>query len=252
MQAIQSPVWLGANAVITKFINIMKKTVIITGASGNLGQAVVKKYLAEGYHVVGTLISNDPVPFQIEDPKLEKVIVDLMDEADSDKFVQSVIAKHGTVDAVVLTVGGFAMGKIADTKTADIYKQYRLNFETAYNIARPAFVQMMQQGNGRIFIIGSRAGLSTREGKGMIAYGLGKSLIFRLAELMNDEAGGQNVVTSVVVPSIIDTPQNRMAMPDAKFENWVKPEDIANAIYFYGTDTAAALREPVIKVYNKA
>jgi NAD(P)-dependent dehydrogenase (short-subunit alcohol dehydrogenase family) len=229
---------------------IKNKTVIVTGASGNMGQAVVKKFLAQGYQVVATIIPNDPVPFEIEDTKLEKIVVDLMDEAESEKFVQQVIAKHGSIDAAVLTVGGFAMGKIADTKTADIYKQYKLNFETAYNVARPAFVQMMQQGSGRIFIIGSKPGLSAKNGKGMVAYGLGKSLIFRLAELMNDEAKGHNIVTSVIVPSTIDTPQNRKAMPDAKFENWVKPEAIAEAIYFYCTDEAAVLREPVIKVYN--
>ena len=225
---------------------------IVTGASGNMGQAVVKKFLAEGYNVVGTIIPNDPVPFEINDAKLEKVIVDLMDETDSEKFVQNVISKYGSIDAVVLTVGGFAMGKIAETKTADIHKQYKLNFETAYNVARPSFVQMMQQGSGRIFIIGSKPGISAKEGKGMVAYGLGKSLIFRLAELMNDEAKGHNVVTSVVIPSTIDTPQNRKAMPDAKFDNWVKPEAIADAIYFYCTDAAAVLREPLIKVYNNA
>lgn len=230
----------------------MGKTAIVTGASGNMGQAMVKKFLAGGYNVVGTIIPNDPVPFDIDDKKLEKVIVDLMDEEDSAKFVQQVIAKYKTVDAAILTVGGFAMGKIADTKTADVYKQYKLNFETAYNVARPCFVQMMQQSNGRIFIIGSKPGLNAREGKGMVAYGLGKSLIFRLAELMNDEAKGHNVVTSVVVPSTIDTPQNRKSMPDAKFENWVKPEAIADAVWFYCTNESSAIREPLIKVYNNA
>ena len=228
------------------------KTAIVTGASGNMGQAVVKKFLAEGYNVVGTIIPNDPVPFEVDDAKLEKVVVDLMNEDDSAKFVQNVITKYGTVDVVVLTVGGFAVGKVADTKTADIYKQYKLNFETAYNIARPAFVQMMQQANGRIFIVGSKPGLSAKDGKGMVAYGLGKSLIFRLAELMNDEAKGHNVVTSVVVPGTIDTAQNRKSMPDAKFDNWVKAEAIADAIYFYCTEAASALREPLIKLYNNA
>lgn len=230
----------------------MSKTVIVTGASGNMGQAVVKKFLDGGYNVVGTIIPNDPVSFDVDDKKLEKVIVDLMDEEDSAKFVQNVIAKYRTIDVAILTVGGFAMGKIADTKTADIYKQYKLNFETAYNVARPCFVQMMQQSNGRIFIIGSKPGLNARDGKGMVAYGLGKSLLFRLAELMNDEAKSHNVVTSVVVPSTIDTPQNRKAMPDAKFENWVKPEAIAEAIWFYCTDKALVMREPLIKVYNNA
>ena len=232
-------------------MNIMK-TAIVTGASGNIGQAMIKKFLAEGYNVVGTIITNDPVPFEIDDAKLEKVIVDLMNEDDSAKFIQDVIAKYGSIDTAVLTVGGFAMGKIADTKTADIYKQYKLNFETTYNIARPAFIQMMQQGNGRIFIIGSKPGLSAKDGKGMVAYGLGKSLIFHLAELMNDEAKGHNVVTSVVVPSTIDTPQSRKSMPDAKFDNWVKAETIADTIHFYCTEAASALREPLIKLYNNA
>jgi len=228
------------------------KTAIVTGASGNMGQAVIKKFLAEGYTVIGTIVPNDPAPFDIVDDKLEKVIVDLMSEDDSQKFVQAVIAKHGTIDVAVLTVGGFAMGSIAETKTSDIYKQYHLNFETAYNVARPAFVQMMEQKKGRLFLIGSKPGLSAVNSKGMIAYGLGKSLIFRLAELMNAEAKGTDVVTSVIVPSTIDTPQNRKSMPDTDFNKWVKPEAIADVIHFYCSDGAAVLREPVIKIYNNA
>src|SRR5204863_927639 len=134
----------------------------------------------------------------------------------------------------------------------DILKQYKLNFETAYDVARPVFVQMMKQNSGRIFIIGSKPGLEAKNGKGMIAYGLAKSLIFRLAELMNDEARGKNVVTSVVVPSTIDTETNRKAIPAANFGDWVKAEQIADVIHYYSTDTASALREPVIKVYNNA
>ena len=238
--------------VTSKSAFMANKTVIVTGASGNLGQAVIKKFLAEEFNVVGTIVPKDPAPFDIEDAKLEKVIVDLMSEEDAGKFVQKIIAKYGSVDAVVLTVGGFAMGTVAETKTSDIYKQYKLNFETAYNVARPAFVQMLQQKTGRIFMIGSKPGLSAVNGKGMIAYSLGKSLIFRLAELMNVEARGTDVVTNVVVPSTIDTPQNRKAMPDADFSAWVKPEAIADVIYFYCTGAAAVLREPVIKIYNKA
>lgn len=228
------------------------KTAIITGASGNMGQAVVKKFLAQGYNVVATIVPNDPVPFDINDAKLEKVIVDLMNEADTQKFIEDVIKKYATVDAVVLTVGGFALGKIADTKTSDFTKQVKLNFETAYNMARPAFLQMIQQNSGRIFLIGARPGMDAKNAKGMVAYGLAKSLIFRLAELMNEEAVGKNIVTSVVVPSTIDTPQNRKSMPDADFSSWVKPHDIANVIFYHCTEEAAMLREVVIKVYSNA
>ncbi len=228
------------------------KAAIVTGASGNMGQAVVKKFIDEGYYVIGTVIPNDPVPLDFPADKFEKVVVDLTNEDDSKTFVDTILEKHESIDAAVLTVGGFAMGKIAETKTADIAKQYKLNFETAYNVARPVFVQMMKQNKGRVFIIGSKPGLDAKNGKGMVAYGLAKSLVFRLAELMNDEAKGKNVVTSVVVPSTIDTPSNRKAMPDTNFDSWVKPEAIADIIYWHCTDEASVLREPVLKIYNNA
>jgi len=228
------------------------KVAIVTGASGNMGQSVVKKFIHEGYYVIGTIIPNDPVPMDFPADKFEKIVVDLMNEDDSRKFIEATVEKHGSIDAAVLTVGGFAIGKIAETKTSDILKQYKLNFETAYNVAQPMFVQMMKQNNGRIFIIGSKPGLDAKNGKGMVAYGLAKSLIFRLAELMNDEAKGKNVVTSVVVPSTIDTPPNRKSMPDANFDNWVKPESIADVIYWHCTNESSVLREPVLKVYNNA
>jgi NAD(P)-dependent dehydrogenase (short-subunit alcohol dehydrogenase family) len=228
------------------------KTAIVTGASGNLGQAVIEKFLAEGYTVTGTIVPNDPVAIEIDDPGFEKVTANLMDEDNSLQFVESVIKKHGRIDVAVLTVGGFAMGSVADTKTADIMKQYKLNFETTYNIARPVFVQMLKQNSGRLFIIGARPGLDAKYSNGMVAYGLTKSLLFRLAELMNDEAKGHNVVISVVVPSSIDTPQNRKSMPAVNPADWVKPGEIADIINFYCTDAARVLREPVIKVYNNA
>jgi len=144
------------------------------------------------------------------------------------------------------------MGTIKETSTADILKQYQLNFETAYNIARPVFEKMLNQNSGRIFLVGSKPGIASQHGKGMIAYGLAKSLIFRLAELMNDEAKGKNVVTSVLVPGTIDTQQNRKSMPNADFKNWVTAEAIADTVLYYCSDLGAALREPVIKLYNNS
>jgi len=84
----------------------------------------------------------------------------------------------------------------------------------------------------------------------MVAYGLSKSLIFRLAELMNDEARGKNVVTAVIVPSIIDTLQNRKSMPDADFSKWITPEAIAELVHYHASEKASALRETVLKIYG--
>ena len=223
------------------------KTCIVTGASGNLGQAVVKKFLDEGFNVVGTVIENDPVPLNINNANFKKEVLDLSNE----KAVEHFVNQHKKLEIAVLTVGGFAMGKIADTKLADIKKQLALNFETAYAVARPVFLKMMEAKEGRIFLIGSKPGLNSRYAKGMVAYSLAKSLIFRLAELMNDEAKGTNVVTSVIVPSTIDTPENRKSMPDSDPSKWVKAEEIASAIYYYSTE-GKVIREPVIKTYNNS
>jgi len=228
------------------------KTVIVTGANGNLGNAVVKKFTQQGFFVFGTALHSPKTSDDFSSDMFEQTIVNVEDEVESEKFVHKIIEKYNTIDAAVLTVGGFAKGTISNTTTADIKKQYQLNFETAYNVAKPVFEQMMKQGHGRIFMIGSKQGLSSKNGKGVVAYGLAKSLLFRLAELMNAEAKGKNVVVSVVVPSTIDTHSNREGMPDAHFEDWVKAESIADVIYWYCTDEAAAIREPVIKVYNNA
>jgi NAD(P)-dependent dehydrogenase (short-subunit alcohol dehydrogenase family) len=230
----------------------MTKIAIVTGSSGNLGQAVVKKLVAYNYQVIGTVTSHDSTTMDSQAGKFEPAVVDLANEKNTGVFINGVIEKHKKIDTAVLTVGGFAMGKIADTSTSDIYKQYQLNFETAYNIARPVFVQMLKQDAGRIFLIGSKPGMDANNGKGMTAYGLAKSLIFRLAALMNEEAKGYNVVTSVIVPGTIDTPQNRKAMPDADVNNWVKAEEIADIIFYHSSDAANSLREPIIKVYGNS
>jgi len=228
------------------------KIAIVTGASGNLGRATIKKFIEEGYFVIGTVAPGDTVNLDFPGSHFEKTVVDLLNEDDSQRFVDGAINKYGRIDVAVLTVGGFAAGNVAETKTSEVGKQYRLNFETAYNIARPVFIQMKRQSRGRIFIIGSRPGIDASNSKGMVAYGLAKSLLFRLADLLNDEAKGQDIVTSIVVPSTIDTEANRKALPHGDFKSWVKAEQIASVINYYAGEEASALREPVIKIYNNA
>lgn len=227
------------------------KTVIVTGATGNLGQAIIQKFLAEGNTVIGTITKNKPTVFDGQ-PGFEACVVDLTKEDEVASAMATVLRKYQSIDVAVLTAGGFAMGKIEDSGISEIRQQYQLNFETTYIIARFIFQQMMKQKNGRLFLTGSRPGSDMRFGKGMTGYALSKSLLFRLAELMNEEAKGTNVITNVIIPSTIDTPQNRSAMPDADFSKWVTPESIADIVFAHCGSSFDVLREPLIKVYNKA
>ncbi len=227
----------------------MKRVVLVTGAGGNLGRAVCKKFIDEGDLVKGLVRKHSVAPAS-ENSGYDEIIIDLLDEEQSQTVIGQIIKDNGRIDIAVLTAGGFAMGKIKSTRTQDINDQFRLNFETAYNVLRPVFTQMMEQGYGRIFLIGSKAGYNTSQAKGVTAYALSKSLLFSLAEILNAESKGTNVVSSVVVPGIIDTPQNRSDMPDADFSHWVAPADIAEIIYFYTSPPADGIREPVIKVYG--
>lgn len=230
----------------------MSKTIIITGANGNLGSATVKKFLDEGYKVIAVDHLGTHLEFAKSNPDFELRQVDLTDEKATDVFVQEVIDLHGKIDGALLLVGGFAMGDIAATDGAALKKMYSLNFETAYFIARPLFRQMLKQGYGRLVFMGARPALKAEQGKGVVAYSLTKAMLFHLAELLNASAKGKNVVASVVAPSTIDTALNRQDMPDADPATWVKPEQIAGVLEFICSEKASPLRESVYKVYNNS
>src|SRR4030095_7021866 len=107
---------------------------------------------------------------------LDVQVVNLANEEEANSFVQTAINKYKKVDAALLLVGGFAAGDIAATKLDDIKKQISLNFDTAYNVARPLYNHMLQNNSGRIVFIGARPALKAVQGKGLIAYALSKSL----------------------------------------------------------------------------
>jgi NAD(P)-dependent dehydrogenase (short-subunit alcohol dehydrogenase family) len=227
-------------------------TIIITGAGGSLGTAVTKTFLDEGYNVIAT-VSNDSAKNNIHPhPQLDVRAVNLTNEAETTAFVKSVIEKYHKIDAALLLVGVFAMGSMEATSGDDLKKMYALNFETAYYAARPLFKHMKDSGKGRIVFVGSRPALNPADGKSMVAYALSKSLLFNLADYMNEETKGTNVVTTVVVPSIIDTPVNRKVIPGADPSRWVKPQQIADIMKFICSDTADVLRETVLKVYDNS
>ena len=228
------------------------KTVIITGASGNLGKACVEKFLQEGYKVIVTVTPGKTLGLEVTG-MVETHEADLTNEGSVDKVIANIIKQNNTIDAALFLVGGYASGGIKETDGAVVRKMFNLNFDTAYFVARPLFQHMLQQTNGgRIIFVGARPALSAKDAKRSLGYALSKSLLFTLADVLNEEGSAANVTASVVVPSTIDTPPNRQSMPKADFTAWVKPEEIADAMAHLCSQESNAWRETVIKVYGRA
>ena len=230
----------------------MKKNVLITGASGNLGKAVVQKFLSEGYEVIVTVTPGKSLGYSVEG-EIHKYEADLTNETVVDSVIKKILSTHSHLSAAMLLVGGFAMGNIVNTNGDALKRMFSVNFDTAYYVARPLFNHMLTQANGgKLIFVGARPALKAKDARNSIAYALSKSLIFKLADILNAEGASKNVTASVIVPSTIDTQTNRKAMPDKDFAAWVKPEDIADTMAFLCSSSAAPLRETVLKMYNHA
>ena len=228
------------------------KTVIITGAAGNLGAVVSDHLLSKGYNIVAVLhdeASKDKLPVH---DLLDLRVIDLVNETETEGLIEEIIEKNKRIDAVIMLAGGFTMGNITKTGSTRIKEQISLNFETAYNIVRPVYDHMIKSNYGRFVFIGARPAIKPTDGKNMIAYGLSKSFLFKLAEYINADVKGKNINASVIVPCTIDTEANRKSMPDADFAKWVKPEAIAETIGFVLSEPASALRETVLKMYGNS
>ena len=208
----------------------MGKTVLITGANGNLGVAAVRKFLDKGYKVIAVDHLGTHLGFAASHDNFELKDVNLSDEAATEDFITEAISLYGRIDGALLLVGGFAMGDVAATDGAALKEMYSLNFETAWFAARPLFLHMMENGFGRLIFMGARTAIKPELGKGALAYALTKSMLFNLADLLNASAKGKNVLASVVAPGTIDTELNHKSMPDADSSGWIEPAQLADVL----------------------
>lgn len=231
------------------------KSIIVTGAAGNMGQAVVKRFAQDGHRIYAALGLGENSKTFGESPheaNIHTQFLNLTDETVSEGYVKGIIAQDPEVDTAVCIVGGWQPGTIAETTMYELDKMIKLNFATAFNIVKPLLEFFERKGRGQFVFIGARPAINPAEGKNQFAYALSKSLLFRLAEIINDQGKFKDIRASVVIPSLLDTPQNRAALPNAPAGEWVTPEVAAETISFLLSDTGENMRETVIKLYNNA
>ena len=227
----------------------MSKNIIISGASGGLGIDVVQKLAELGYNLYITFGSKKSDVFD----SLKNVsaqVVDLTNSEASEEFINETLEKSDGIQAGIFLVGGYAPGNIHQTDDAQLEKMFNLNFFTAFHLVKPLMKHFEENGGGQFIFIGARPALEADQGKGNFAYALSKSLLFKMAEFINAEGKSKNITATVIVPSTIDTPTNREAMPNADFTKWISANDIAENIAFVLTESGQKLRETVLKIYN--
>jgi NAD(P)-dependent dehydrogenase (short-subunit alcohol dehydrogenase family) len=222
------------------------RTAVITGGTGALGQAVVTRLLADGVRChVSWKFERELAGF----PHRDAVTLHELD-CGSEADVSAFYAGLDALDASIHIVGGFAMAALEDTRRDDFVAMFELNAVTAFLCCREAVRRMRAGGGGQIVNVAARPALQPVGG--MIAYTTAKAAVASLTQCLAEEVRDAGICVNAILPSILDTPANRSAMPDADFERWPKPAEAAAAIaYLAGPDnrlTSGAL----VPIYGRA
>ena len=222
------------------------RNVVVTGAAGGLGPAVVDALLAAGATChLPVRGGGDQVR---KDARIVNVAgVDLTDEA----AVRAFYASRPPLWASVHLAGGFRAAPLLDTTLADLRLQLELNLTTAFLCCREAARNMRAGGRGgRIANVSSRA--AAVPAGGVIAYTIAKAGVAALTQSLADELRGDNILVNAVVPSIIDTAVNRAAMPAADHARWPKPAEIAVALAWLISPANVVTSGALVPVYGGA
>lgn len=217
-----------------------KKVVVITGAAGSLGRAATAHFADAG----ATLALLDVAA--IDGPHYARQC-DLTDPDACREAVAAIVENVGPIDVLANIAGGFAMGEAVHETTAKTWQHMMdLNAHTVLNMARAVVPGMLERGAGRIVNVGAPPG---QHGVAQLgAYSASKGVVIRLTEAMAGELRERGINVNCVLPTIIDTPANREAMPDADFDKWVKPAALAKVIGFLASDDAAPIHGAALPV----
>ena len=217
--------------------------VVVTGGDGGLGQAVVRALVAAGatcyLPVFGAAGAS-------EDGVHLTGGINLTDEGQAEAYYRSL----PPIRASIHLAGGFQAKPFVDTTKADLDRQLGLNLVTTFLCCREAVKSMRRSGGGRIVNVGAR--VVEQPAGGMVAYSASKAAVASLTQALALEVRGDGILVNAVLPSIIDTPVNRASMPNAKFDTWPKPEELARTILWLASEENQLTSGALVPVYGRA
>jgi NAD(P)-dependent dehydrogenase (short-subunit alcohol dehydrogenase family) len=237
-------------------MNFHDKIVLVAGGTGGLGREITLAFLKAGASVLVTYRRVEEFAALVSAAERigvappTGVAVDVTQAAAVEQFVADIVAKHGHLDILVNTVGGYAGGKNLWEVDPQIYDQMmQLNLKAGFVLARSIVPVMIRQNRGCIVNIASKAALD--HGAGGALYAASKAGALALFDSLAAEVKPHNISVNSVLPSIIDTAANRKAMPEADYSKWPKPEEIAQVILFLCSEEGRVIHGAAIPVYGK-
>lgn len=233
-------------------MDLQGRVLLIAGAAGTLGAAVA----AAGHRAGARLALLDRDEARLARAVtgaadvLRLVCPDVCERSAARDAVEAVLDRFGQLDAVVATIGGFHAGPgVAEAGWEPFDLMIAVNLRPTVALMTAAIPHLTAPG-GRIVTVGARPALSAPAG--MAAYAAAKAGVMRLTEALAAEQAERGITANCVLPSIIDTPANRAAMPDADFARWVAPDAVADVILFLVSDRSRAISGAAIPVYGRA
>lgn len=216
--------------------------VLITGATGSLGQAVVPAFTEAGARVIAAARGTASGPME----RRTLVAADVTDEADVRRLVEDVIQTEGRLDALINLVGGFAPGRVWETDLSLWQRMMTMNLTSAFLLSKAVLPHMLERRSGRIVHVAAKAAADPFPGAA--AYIAAKAGLAALVRALSLELTGTGVTVNAVLPSTIDTPANRKNMPDADPAAWVKPASIARLLVFLSSEDSGQVNGALIPV----
>lgn len=225
------------------------RVVVITGATGNLGRAVAATFAARGatLALVGRSEAALAGAFGAPDAKHLHVVADLLDRDAVERAIGTIVGHPRRIEVLLNLAGGFRMeGPVHATSDAALARLFDLNVRTLANAAHAVVPRMLEAGRGAVVNVGAYAAL--RGGANMGAYAAAKAAVIRLTESMAAELREHGINVNCVLPTVLDTPENRRDMPAADPSKWVALDDLANVIAFLASEGARAIHGAAIPV----
>lgn len=234
----------------------MTKTVVITGGTGGLGSALVRRLIKQDYRLAVTYLLPDEAQtfeteFEVDEERVMLTRVDCTNPESVNSYIKEVSDRWGEIHGLCSLVGGWAGGRdVEETDDVRFERMLDLNLRSAFYAVRAVVPHLKEAGWGRILLVGSRAAVDNFEAQA--AFNIAKAGVVALGQSVATELDGTRVTANVLMPSVIDTPATRRSLPYADYVDWPTPDEIAAVAEFLLSEGSGVMNGALVPVYGRA